>query len=162
MVEKKGVSVHLGQAICQCPINECIDASYFMLNLDDVTLPTLANDTVEVVSFPTALVTNHDDVWTSEETLSMPKDLFCHGMDPAPGVVITGNRPNVTAASCYASHTHMRRTSSSHLAWSDIDDSIGQAWVCNKNAKIWHILLCPLYSMYSSGWILSILGTNNH
>ena len=31
-----------------------------------------------------------------------------------------------------------------------------------KNGKIWHILPCPHYSMYSSGWTLSILGTNHH
>ena len=31
-----------------------------------------------------------------------------------------------------------------------------QAWVCNKAAKIWHILSCLLYSMYSSRWILSL------
>ena len=33
---------------------------------------------------------------------------------------------------------------------------------CNKTAKIWHILSCPLYSMYSSGWILSVFGTDDH
>ena len=37
-----------------------------------------------------------------------------------------------------------------------------QPWLCNKTVKIWHILLCLLYSMYSSGWILSIFGTNDH
>ena len=26
-----------------------------------------------------------------------------------------------------------------------------QPWICNKTTKIWHILSCPLYSMYSSG-----------
>ena len=30
-------------------------------------------------------------------------------------------------------------------------------WLCNETAKIWHILPCPLCSMYSSGWILSYL-----
>ena len=32
-----------------------------------------------------------------------------------------------------------------------------QPWLCNETAKIWHILPCPLCSMYSSGWILSYL-----
>ena len=27
----------------------------------------------------------------------------------------------------------------------------------NKTAEIWHMLLCPLYGTYGSGWILSIL-----
>ena len=31
-----------------------------------------------------------------------------------------------------------------------------------KTTKIWHIVMCPLNSMYSSGWILSILGTNDN
>ena len=31
-----------------------------------------------------------------------------------------------------------------------------------KTAKIWHILSCPLYKMYSSGCILSLFGTNDH
>ena len=35
-----------------------------------------------------------------------------------------------------------------------------QPWVCNKTAKIWHSLYCPLYRTYSSGWILSIFGTD--
>ena len=33
---------------------------------------------------------------------------------------------------------------------------------CNKTAKIWHILPCPLCSMYSSEWVLSLSGTNDH
>ena len=32
-----------------------------------------------------------------------------------------------------------------------------QPWVSKKIAKMWHILLCPLYSMYKSGWILPYL-----
>ena len=35
------------------------------------------------------------------------------------------------------------------------------AWVCNKTAVICHILSCPLYIMYNSGWILSLFGTND-
>ena len=30
-----------------------------------------------------------------------------------------------------------------------------------KTAKIWHIFSCWLYSMCSSGWIISVLGTND-
>ena len=37
-----------------------------------------------------------------------------------------------------------------------------QPWFCNKTVKIWHILPCPLYSIYSSAWILSLFGTNDH
>ena len=37
-----------------------------------------------------------------------------------------------------------------------------QAWVCNKTAKIWYILPCPILIMYSSGLILSIFGTNHY
>ena len=37
-----------------------------------------------------------------------------------------------------------------------------QPWLCNKITKICHIQLCPLYSMYSSEWILSLFGTNDH
>ena len=33
---------------------------------------------------------------------------------------------------------------------------------CYKIAKLWHILSCPPYSTNSSGWILSIFGTNDH
>ena len=38
------------------------------------------------------------------------------------------------------------------------------AMTLQKTAKIyiWHILSCPLYNTYSSRWILSILGTNDH
>ena len=36
-----------------------------------------------------------------------------------------------------------------------------QAWLGNKTAKTWHILPCPILIMYSSGWILSIFGTNH-
>ena len=124
MVENKDVSAHHWQAISECPINEWINASYVALNVDDITLPTLADNTVEVVPFPTALVliTNHDDVWRSEETSSVPKDIVCNDMDPAPGAVITGSRPSVTATSCCAGHAHR-----SHLAWSAVDDSIRQA-----------------------------------
>ena len=31
-----------------------------------------------------------------------------------------------------------------------------QPRLCNKTAKIWHILSCPLYSTYNSGWINSL------
>ena len=37
-----------------------------------------------------------------------------------------------------------------------------QPWVCNKTAKIWHILSCPLYSLYFSGWIIFIFDANDH
>ena len=36
------------------------------------------------------------------------------------------------------------------------------AMICNKNAEIQQILLCLLYSTYSSGWMLPIFGTHNH
>ena len=36
-----------------------------------------------------------------------------------------------------------------------------QPWLFNKTAKLWHILPCPLYSMYSSGPIISLFGTND-
>ena len=36
------------------------------------------------------------------------------------------------------------------------------AMTCNKTAKTWHILSYPLYSIYSSAWILSKFGTNDH
>ena len=36
------------------------------------------------------------------------------------------------------------------------------AWLCNKTAKICPSRPCPLRNVYSSGWILSILGTNDH
>ena len=102
MVENKDFSAHHWQAISECPINEWIDASNVALNVDDVILPTLANNTVEVVPFPTALATNHDDVWMSGEISSVPMDLVCHGTDPAPIAVIKGSRPSVTTASCSA------------------------------------------------------------
>ena len=37
-----------------------------------------------------------------------------------------------------------------------------EPWLCNNTAKICLILSCPLCNVYSSGWILSILGTNDH
>ena len=37
-----------------------------------------------------------------------------------------------------------------------------QPWLCSKTAKIWHILPCLLYSMYRSGWILFLIGINDH
>ena len=37
-----------------------------------------------------------------------------------------------------------------------------ESWLCNNTAKICLILSCPLCNVYSSGWILSILGTNDH
>ena len=38
-----------------------------------------------------------------------------------------------------------------------------QVYICNKTAKIClSCMLCPLCNIYSSGWILSILGTNDH
>ena len=37
-----------------------------------------------------------------------------------------------------------------------------QPRLCNKTAEIWHIFLCPLYSIYNSGLILSTFGTNDH
>ena len=49
--------------------------------------------------------------------------------------------------------------------WAQMIKCIFQAillWLCNKTAKIWYILPCPLYSMYISGCILSLYGTNDH
>ena len=96
--------------------------------MDDVTLPTFVDNAVEVVSMPTALVRNHEDVWTSKKTL-LPRDCVCHGMDPAPGIVIKESRPNVTTASCphKPCHAHMRWTSSGHLARNTVADNIGRA-----------------------------------
>ena len=37
-----------------------------------------------------------------------------------------------------------------------------QLLLCNEIAKICHILLCRLYNTYSSGWILSKFGANDH
>ena len=37
-----------------------------------------------------------------------------------------------------------------------------EPWLCNWTAKICLILSCPLCNVYSSGSILSILGTNDH
>ena len=38
-----------------------------------------------------------------------------------------------------------------------------QAWLCNKSAKICPSRMpCPLCNIYRSGWILSILGKNDH
>ena len=37
-----------------------------------------------------------------------------------------------------------------------------QQCICNKTAILRHNLSCPLYSMYSSGWILSLFGSNDH
>ena len=101
MVENKDFSAHHWQAISECPINEWINASNVALNVNDVILPTLANNTEEVVPFPTALATNHDDVWMSAKIVSVPMDLHvvCHGTDPAPIAVIKGSWPSVTAAS---------------------------------------------------------------
>ena len=47
----------------------------------------------------------------------------------------------------------------SHATTFDLDPyfQVHSATNCDKTAKIWHILLCPLYSMYSSGWILPYL-----
>ena len=39
---------------------------------------------------------------------------------------------------------------------------VNQPWICNKTAKIWHVLPCQFCSMYSSGWILSLFGTHDH
>ena len=39
---------------------------------------------------------------------------------------------------------------------------VTQPWICCKSAKIWHISSCLLHSMYSSGWILSIFGRDDH
>ena len=36
------------------------------------------------------------------------------------------------------------------------------AMICNKTVKIWHILLCPLYSIKSPVWIHTLFGTNDH
>ena len=36
-----------------------------------------------------------------------------------------------------------------------------QPWLCNKFAKIWHIVSCALCILYRSGWILSLFGINN-
>ena len=62
MVENKDFSAHHWQAISECPINEWINASNVALNVDGVILPTLADNTVEVITFPTALATDHDDI----------------------------------------------------------------------------------------------------
>ena len=104
MVENKDISVNLWQAIRECAISECNDASYVALNMDDVTLPILADNAVEVVPFPTALVSNHENVWMSNETLLMSQDLVCYSMDSTPGVVIKGSPPSVTAASWCTDH----------------------------------------------------------
>ena len=37
-----------------------------------------------------------------------------------------------------------------------------QPGLCSKIVRIWHIFSCLLYNMYSSGWIISIFGTNDH
>ena len=52
------------------------------------------------------------------------------------------------------------------VAWNDLWPWPISSWLfshdCNKTAKIWHILRCLLCSMYSSGWILYLFGTNDH
>ena len=44
--------------------------------------------------------------------------------------------------------------------WSISSRSFGHD--CNETAKIWHILSCPLYSVYNFEWILFLFGTNDH
>ena len=76
MVENKDFSAHHWQAISECPINEWINASYVALS-GWRYIAHSTTTTVEVVPFPTeqVLLTKHDDVWTSEETSSVPKNL---------------------------------------------------------------------------------------
>ena len=64
----------------------------------------------------------------------------------------------------YLAHTisGMRRRVARHDLWSLPVPSRSFSHDYNRTAKIWHILLCSLYSIYNSEWVPPIVNSNDH